>query len=287
MRSWGCLWLVDNPVVSASSHLLVQMEKVCGSMADIASWTDQLLATWAGAASSMGMFWNFSRHLPRLIRTFFVLLRSFIADSLCYGDRREKHQLLSSPFSDVLFDQAVVARVQEDEHLASQQHALFCSEGVGLFFSGFSLCILGEKNKRADKEGCISWCLFIGSGPQALHYRRIVSGQGFSQWRIPWPGPGTQPKEAVTGHGAGFIEGSSFSIARKGQLVSVNGTKFSRGQSPYSVSMEVIPGSSGFPGEAGPTRSGMFSVPSVVPEETLEGSTGPTLVAGFLLPSYV
>ncbi|MPC61129.1 hypothetical protein E2C01_055193 [Portunus trituberculatus] len=44
---------VGNPAVSVSSRLLAQMEKVCGSMANIASWTDQVLATWAGAASSM------------------------------------------------------------------------------------------------------------------------------------------------------------------------------------------------------------------------------------------
>ncbi|MPC45711.1 hypothetical protein E2C01_039417 [Portunus trituberculatus] len=39
------LWPVGNPAVSVSSRLLVQMEKVCGSMANIASWTDQVLAT--------------------------------------------------------------------------------------------------------------------------------------------------------------------------------------------------------------------------------------------------
>ncbi|MPC61819.1 hypothetical protein E2C01_055896 [Portunus trituberculatus] len=84
----------------------------------------------------------------------------------------------------------------------------------------------------------------------------------------------------MPGHGAGFSEGSGFSVARLGQLVSVGCTEFSRGQSPYGVSMEVTPGSSGFPGEAGPGWPGMLSVPSVVPEETLEGSAGPTLVAG-------
>ncbi|MPC49158.1 hypothetical protein E2C01_042953 [Portunus trituberculatus] len=35
-----------------------------------------------------------------------------------------KRQLLFSPFPDVLFGPAMVARIQEDEHLASQQHAL-------------------------------------------------------------------------------------------------------------------------------------------------------------------
>ncbi|MPC17597.1 hypothetical protein E2C01_010460 [Portunus trituberculatus] len=38
--------------------------------------------------------------------------------------RKKKHQLLSSPFSDVQFDPVVVARVQDNEHLASQQHKL-------------------------------------------------------------------------------------------------------------------------------------------------------------------
>ncbi|MPC42467.1 hypothetical protein E2C01_036089 [Portunus trituberculatus] len=48
----GVLWPVGNPAVSVSC-LLAQMEKVCGSMADIASWMDQVLATLAGVASSM------------------------------------------------------------------------------------------------------------------------------------------------------------------------------------------------------------------------------------------
>ncbi|MPC66751.1 hypothetical protein E2C01_060902 [Portunus trituberculatus] len=52
-EEFGCLQLVGNPAVSVFSCLLVQMEKVCGSVADIASWTDQVLSTWAGAASSM------------------------------------------------------------------------------------------------------------------------------------------------------------------------------------------------------------------------------------------
>ncbi|MPC58222.1 hypothetical protein E2C01_052218 [Portunus trituberculatus] len=43
--------------------------------------------------------------------------------------------------------------------------------------------------------------------------------------------------------------------------------------------MEVTPRSSGFPGEAGSGQLGTLSVPSVVPEGTLDGSVGPTLVA--------
>ncbi|MPC59971.1 hypothetical protein E2C01_054005 [Portunus trituberculatus] len=60
----------------------------------------------------------------------------------------------------------------------------------------------------------------------------------------------------------------------KDQPFSVSGTKFSRGQSSYGVSL----GLSGFLGEAGPRWPITLSVPSVVPEETLEGSVGPTLV---------
>ncbi|MPC77917.1 hypothetical protein E2C01_072386 [Portunus trituberculatus] len=43
--------------------------------------------------------------------------------------------------------------------------------------------------------------------------------------------PGTQPKEAAPGHGAGFSECSGLSVARKGQPVSVSGAEFCRGQS--------------------------------------------------------
>ncbi|MPC28667.1 hypothetical protein E2C01_021878 [Portunus trituberculatus] len=54
-------------------------------------------------------------------------------------------------------------------------------------------------------------------------------------------------------------------------------------QSFLKVSMEVAPRSSGFPGETGPGQKGALSVPSVVLEKTLEGSFGPTLVAGSFL----
>ncbi|MPC54718.1 hypothetical protein E2C01_048643 [Portunus trituberculatus] len=60
--------------------------------------------------------------------------------------RKEKCQLLSSPFSDVLFDLAMVARVQDNEQ----------GTGVGLFFSEFSFCSQWEQDKRADEEGYIS-----------------------------------------------------------------------------------------------------------------------------------
>ncbi|MPC90901.1 hypothetical protein E2C01_085905 [Portunus trituberculatus] len=40
-----------NKMVSVSIHVLAQMESVCGSMTDIVSWIDQVLATWAGDSS--------------------------------------------------------------------------------------------------------------------------------------------------------------------------------------------------------------------------------------------
>ncbi|MPC58759.1 hypothetical protein E2C01_052768 [Portunus trituberculatus] len=55
-----------------------------------------------------------------------MLQRQAEVDSLphTFSDR-EKRWLLSSPFSAMLFDPAVLARVQKNEHLASQQRALF------------------------------------------------------------------------------------------------------------------------------------------------------------------
>ncbi|MPC59106.1 hypothetical protein E2C01_053123 [Portunus trituberculatus] len=95
----------------------------------------------------------------------------------------------------------------------------------------------------------------------------------------------TQGKEAVPGYGAGLSEGSGFSVVRNGQLVSMDSAEFFRRQTPYGGSRMVTPGSSGFPGEARPRRPGMLSVPPVVPEESLEGSIGPTLVAGYSFPA--
>ncbi|XP_045126279.1 uncharacterized protein LOC123513273 [Portunus trituberculatus] len=64
-----------------------------------------------------------------------------------------------------------------------------------------------------------------------------------------------------------------FSVTRKGQPVSLSGEKFSRGHSHYGVSMEVTPGSSDIPGEAGWSQAaGMLSVPSVMSEKTLEAA---------------
>ncbi|MPC67578.1 hypothetical protein E2C01_061754 [Portunus trituberculatus] len=52
--------------------------------------------------------------------------------------------------------------------LLSNVHSLF----------GVSFCALWEQDKRADKEGCIFLCLFVGSCPQALCYRGILLGPG-------------------------------------------------------------------------------------------------------------
>ncbi|MPC50560.1 hypothetical protein E2C01_044389 [Portunus trituberculatus] len=120
----GCLRPVGNPAVSVSSRLLMQMEKVCGSMANIASWTDQVLATWAGAPSNTEQ--DVLEFLSALTKAYkdillpaeelhcrlLMLRRQAVVDSLprTFSDR-VKHQLLFSPISDVLFDPAVVARV--------------------------------------------------------------------------------------------------------------------------------------------------------------------------------
>ncbi|MPC51959.1 hypothetical protein E2C01_045817 [Portunus trituberculatus] len=121
----GGLRPVGNPAVCVSSRLLVQMEKVCGSMADIASCTGQVLATWAGAASSTEQDvlefllalakTNKDIHRPaeELHCRLLILQRQVVVDSLpCTFSDREKRQLLSSPFMDMLLDSAVVARVQ-------------------------------------------------------------------------------------------------------------------------------------------------------------------------------
>ncbi|MPC63789.1 hypothetical protein E2C01_057891 [Portunus trituberculatus] len=106
-------------------------------MPNITSWTDQVLATWAGAASNkeqdvlefLSALAKANKdilHPAEELRCRLLLLRrQVVVDSLprTFSDR-EKHQLLSSPFSNLLFDPAVVARVQEDEHLAAQQRAL-------------------------------------------------------------------------------------------------------------------------------------------------------------------
>ncbi|MPC73264.1 hypothetical protein E2C01_067587 [Portunus trituberculatus] len=155
----GGLRPVGNPAVSVSSWLLAQMEKVCGFMADIAFWTDWVLATWAGATSSMEQVIlkfllalvkankDILRPAEELRCRLLMLLRQMVVDSLprTFSDR-EKRQLLSFPFSDVLFDPMVVAKVQKDEHLATQHHALFSM--VRVFASFFGVQPLGPGGAR-------------------------------------------------------------------------------------------------------------------------------------------
>ncbi|MPC42470.1 hypothetical protein E2C01_036092 [Portunus trituberculatus] len=176
---------------------------------------------------------------------------------------------------------------------------LFCGTWVGLFFSGFS-----HMGARPSATGESFWAKGSCSGGSHVRGREVVCSpvpvgsclqQDWREWMEIWAGewvvrtlcygPGIQPKEAVPVHGAGFSEGSGFSITRKGQLVFVSGTEFSRRQSPYSVSIEVTLRSSSFAGEAHPRWLGTLSVLSVVPEETLMGSVGPTLVAGSSFPA--
>ncbi|MPC38389.1 hypothetical protein E2C01_031895 [Portunus trituberculatus] len=101
---------VGNPAVFISSRLLVQMEKVCGRI-----------------------FWKFLSALDKAnkdilhpakelrFRLLLMLRRQAVVDSLpCTFSDREKCPLLSSLSSDMLFDPAVVARVHDNEHLASQ-----------------------------------------------------------------------------------------------------------------------------------------------------------------------
>ncbi|MPC66752.1 hypothetical protein E2C01_060903 [Portunus trituberculatus] len=84
-----------------------------------------------------------------------MLRRQAVVDSLpCTFSDREKRLLLSSPFSDVLFDPAVVARVQDTEHLASQQHALSSVVwGLAYSFQGSASAPRGSKIKGQTGRG--------------------------------------------------------------------------------------------------------------------------------------
>ena len=120
--------------VSFPYRLLAQMGKVCGSMANIASWMDQVLAALAGATS--GVDQDTLEFLSALAKAnkdilhpaeglccrFLMLQRQAVVASLprTFADR-ERLQLLSSPFTGMLFDPAVVAMVQDKERLAAQQ----------------------------------------------------------------------------------------------------------------------------------------------------------------------
>ncbi|MPC44972.1 hypothetical protein E2C01_038654 [Portunus trituberculatus] len=146
------------PVVSVSSSLLAQ-KKVCDSMADIPSWMNQVLATWVGAASSMEQdVLEFLSALAKANKDILcpaeelrcrlpMLQRQVVVDLLphTFSDK-EKQQLLSFPFTDILFDPAVVARVQDTEHLASQQRALsFVVWGLASSFWGSASALYGAR----------------------------------------------------------------------------------------------------------------------------------------------
>ncbi|MPC58738.1 hypothetical protein E2C01_052747 [Portunus trituberculatus] len=243
----GGLWLVGNPAVSVSFCLLAQVEKVCGSMANIASWIDQVLATWAGTASTMEQdVLEFLSALAKVNKDIFrpaeelrcrllMLWRQAVVDSLphTFSDR-EKCQLLSSPFFDVLFDPAVMARVQEDEHLAAQQRALSSVvRGLASSFRGSASGSQWSKIKVQTRRGS-----FRSSSSSA-----------------------PVPKPSATG---GSFRAMSSRSGREDRAP--------------TVSLEVTSGSSGFPGEAGPRWPSTLSVPSVVPEKSLEGTIGSSLV---------
>ncbi|MPC67955.1 hypothetical protein E2C01_062142 [Portunus trituberculatus] len=184
------LWLLGNPAVSVSSHLLAQMEKVCGSMADIASWTDQVLATWAGAVlnkkqnvlefllalAKANKNKDILRPAEELHCRLLMLWRQAVVDSLpCTFSDRENEQLLSSPFSDVLFDPAVVAMVQEEEHLAPQQCALSSVVwGLASSFWGSFSGPQGSKIKVQTRRGA-----FRSSSLSALVPRPSATGGSF------------------------------------------------------------------------------------------------------------
>ncbi|MPC58223.1 hypothetical protein E2C01_052219 [Portunus trituberculatus] len=199
----GGLQPVSNPAVSVSSILLTQIKKVCGSMADIASLADQVLVTWAGAASSTEQDLleflsalakankDILRSAEELCCRLLMLWRQAVVDSLpCIFSDREKCQLLSSPFSDMLFDPPVVARVQDNEHLASQQCALSSVvRGLASSFRGSACVPCGSKIKGQTRRGAFPSASLLAC-PQALHYSGggLLSSQGFLQWRMPWPG---------------------------------------------------------------------------------------------------
>ncbi|MPC61007.1 hypothetical protein E2C01_055069 [Portunus trituberculatus] len=136
--------------------------------------------------------------------------------------------------------------VQDDEHLASQQCALSSVERLASSFQG-SASVPGGGGGQ-DKR----------TDKEGVHF--LVPLHQFLS-----PGP-TLQGESPFGPRVLTLEDPI-------------------GQSPYSVSMEVTPRSSGFPGEAGPGQPATLLDPSVVSEETLEGSVGPTLVAGSSFPA--
>ncbi|MPC54900.1 hypothetical protein E2C01_048829 [Portunus trituberculatus] len=91
--------------------------------------------------------------------------------TLHLGQTREKHQLLSSPFSNMLFDPSVVATVQDNEHLASQQHVLSSVVwGLASFFPGSA----SVQDKRVNKEGPIEFVSYAEGSDRHVTLELVV-----------------------------------------------------------------------------------------------------------------
>ncbi|MPC48419.1 hypothetical protein E2C01_042192 [Portunus trituberculatus] len=150
----GGLQPVGNPIVSVSSRLLVKMEKVCGSMADIASWTDQVLATWDGASSS----------IEQDVLEFLSALAKANKDIL--GPAEEQRCRLLMLQREAVVD-SCGSRVQDNEHSAFQQRALSSViQRLASSFWGSALVPHGSKVKRADEEGShLPLCRILSPDP--------------------------------------------------------------------------------------------------------------------------
>ena len=124
------------------------------------------MATWAGTASGMeqGVLEFLSalakankdilRPTEELRCRLLMLRRQAVVEFLpgTFSDR-DRMQLLSSPFSDMLFDPTVVASVQDKEHLASQQRMLSSVvQGLASSFWGSSSascrCTVRQQTRR-------------------------------------------------------------------------------------------------------------------------------------------
>ncbi|MPC56737.1 hypothetical protein E2C01_050703 [Portunus trituberculatus] len=87
----------------------------------------------------------------------------------------EKCHFLSSPFSDVLFDPAVMVRVQDTEHLASQQCALsFAVRGLASFQGPPASATHDSKIKCQTRRGA-----FLSASSSAPVPRPSTTGGSF------------------------------------------------------------------------------------------------------------
>ncbi|MPC60445.1 hypothetical protein E2C01_054490 [Portunus trituberculatus] len=166
------------------------MKKLCGSIANIASWTDQVLTTWAGAASNTEQ--DVLEFLSALAKAnkdilcpavelrcrLLILRRQAVVDSLpCTFSDRKKHQLLSSPISDVLFLSCGGCQGTGRQAISCPAMCtLFHGAGVNIF-SGISLWVSWEQDKSSDEE-----VYFV------VPLRRIRSPSTLLQWDPFGPG---------------------------------------------------------------------------------------------------